>query len=63
MMQHNTLQFGAWKLTTKDHLRRVRTETGLQLIVYVEVAENKVGGMTGFLVKRRKFDLIASEEP
>lgn len=42
MMQHNTLQFRAWKLTIKDPMRIVRRETGLQLRVYVEVAENTV---------------------
>lgn len=63
MMQHNTLQFCVWKLTRKDHMRIVRTDTGLQLIVNVEVAENKVEGMIGFSVKRRKWDLIPSGEP
>lgn len=61
-MQHNTLQFTAWKLIRKDHMRIVRTDTGLQL-VYVEVAENKVEGMIGFSVRRRKWDLIPSGEP
>lgn len=36
---------------------------GLQMIVYVEVAENKVEGMIGFSAKRWKWDLIPRGEP